>query len=39
MLRRCGLAGVPNDLHLMAYTHVKAFEERRDAGRLPGAAK
>nr|WP_236599650.1 2-dehydropantoate 2-reductase [Ramlibacter alkalitolerans] len=35
MLRRCREAGQPDALHLAAYTHVKAFEQRRDAGRLP----
>lgn len=35
MLERCRAAGLPDDMHLMAYTHVKAYEQRRDAGRLP----
>jgi 2-dehydropantoate 2-reductase len=37
MLERCRKAGVADDLHLAAYTHVKAFEERRDANRLPAS--
>lgn len=35
MLRRCREAGQPDELHVAAYTHVKSFEQRRDAGRLP----
>ena len=35
MLQRCRAAGLPDAMHLMAYTHVKAYEQRRDAGRLP----
>jgi 2-dehydropantoate 2-reductase len=35
MLERCRQAGLPDMLHLAAYTHAKAYEERRDAGRLP----
>ena len=38
MLRACRAAGLPDALHLAAYTHVKTFEQRRDAGRLPQAA-
>ena len=38
MLRQCRAAGLPDALHLAAYTHVKTFEQRRDAGRLPQAA-
>ena len=34
MLRQCRAAGLPDTLHLAAYTHVKTFEQRRDAGRL-----
>ncbi|MDB5797067.1 MAG: 2-dehydropantoate 2-reductase [Paucimonas sp.] len=34
MLRKCREAGLPDTLHLAAYTHVKAYEQRRDAGRL-----
>lgn len=30
-------AGVPDELHEAAYIHAKAFEQRRDAGRLPKA--
>lgn len=37
MLRKCREAGQPDALHLAAYTHVKAYEQRRDAGRLPQA--
>jgi 2-dehydropantoate 2-reductase len=37
MLRQCRAAGLPDELHLAAYTHVKAYEQRRDAGRLPRA--
>ncbi len=29
-------AGVPDELHEAAYLHAKAYEARRDAGRLPG---
>lgn len=35
MLRKCREAGLPDTLHLAAYTHAKAYEERRAAGRLP----
>lgn len=35
MLAKCRQAGLPDTLHLAAYTHVKAYEERRAAGRLP----
>ena len=35
MLRQCREAGLPDTLHLAAYTHVKAYEERRAARRLP----
>lgn len=34
MLRKCREAGLPDTLHLAAYTHVKSYEERRAAGRL-----
>ncbi len=37
MLRKCRDAGQPDALHRAAYTHAKAYEARRDAGRLPGA--
>ena len=30
-------AGVPDELHEAAWLHAKAYEARRDAGRLPGA--
>ena len=35
MLQQCRAAGLPDALHLAAYTHVKSYEERRDAKRLP----
>jgi 2-dehydropantoate 2-reductase len=35
MLEKCRQADLPDTLHLAAYTHVKAYEQRRDAGRLP----
>lgn len=35
MLNRCREAGQPDLLHLAAFTHLKAYEERRGAGRLP----
>ncbi len=35
MLRKCREAGLPDSLHLAAYTHAKAYEMRREAGRLP----
>ena len=35
MLEKCREAGLPDSLHLAACTHVKAYEERREAGRLP----
>ena len=34
MLRQCRAAGLPDALHLAAYTHAKTFEQRRDAARL-----
>jgi 2-dehydropantoate 2-reductase len=37
MLEKCRGAGIPDTLHAAAYTAVKAYEERRAAGRLPGA--
>lgn len=37
MLDRCRRAGLDDTLHVAAYTHVKAFEQRRDAQRLPAA--
>jgi 2-dehydropantoate 2-reductase len=37
MLRQCRAAGLPDALHLAAYTHVKTYEQRRDARRLPSA--
>jgi len=35
ILKKCREAGLPDALHLAAYTHVKAYEERRAASRLP----
>jgi len=35
MLEQCRTAGQDDALHLAAYTHLKAYEQRRDAGRLP----
>ena len=35
MLDKCREAGFDDTLHMATYTHVKAFEQRRDAGRLP----
>ena len=35
MLERCRAAGLDDALLLAAYTHLKAYEQRRDAGRLP----
>jgi 2-dehydropantoate 2-reductase len=37
MLEAARRAGVPDELHEAAYLHAKAYEARRDAGRLPGA--
>jgi 2-dehydropantoate 2-reductase len=36
MLEAARRAGVPDELHEAAYLHTKAYEARRDAGRLPG---
>lgn len=36
MLRKCREAKLNDTLHHAAYTHAKAYEERRTAGRLPG---
>lgn len=36
LLEAARRAGVPEELHEAAYVHAKAFEQRRDAGRLPG---
>jgi hypothetical protein len=38
MLRKCCEAGVEDTLHRVAYTHAKAYEERRAANRLPQQA-
>ncbi len=35
MLEAARRAGVPDELHEAAYLHAKAYEQRRDAGRLP----
>ena len=35
ILKKCREARLPDELHLAAYTHVKAYEERRAASRLP----
>jgi 2-dehydropantoate 2-reductase len=31
-------AGVPDDLHALAVLHARAYDQRREAGRLPGRA-
>jgi 2-dehydropantoate 2-reductase len=31
-------AGVDGTLHALAHLHARAYDQRRDAGRLPGAA-
>ena len=36
LLEAAQRAGVPAEIHEAAYLHAKAFEQRRDAGRLPG---
>jgi 2-dehydropantoate 2-reductase len=36
LLEAAKAAGVPHELHEAAYIHAKAYEQRRDAGRLPG---
>lgn len=38
MLNRCREAGLDDTVHRLAYTHVKAYEERRAANRLPRSA-
>ncbi|WP_431270425.1 ketopantoate reductase family protein [Dankookia sp. P2] len=35
LLDRARAAGVPHELHEAAFLHAKAYEQRRDAGRLP----
>jgi 2-dehydropantoate 2-reductase len=35
MLSKCREAGINDALHLATYTHVKSYEQRRDADRLP----
>lgn len=35
MLQKCREANQPDALHVAAYTHVKAYEQRRAADRLP----
>lgn len=37
MLRKCREAGIDDTMHRLAYTHVKAYEERRAANRLKWA--
>jgi 2-dehydropantoate 2-reductase len=36
LLEAARRAGVPDELHEAAYLHAKAYEARRNAGRLPG---
>jgi 2-dehydropantoate 2-reductase len=36
MLEAARRTGVPDEVHEAAYLHAKAYEARRDAGRLPG---
>ena len=36
LLEAARRAGVPEELHEAAFLHAKAYEQRRDAGRLPG---
>jgi 2-dehydropantoate 2-reductase len=36
LLEAARRAGVPDELHEAAFLHAKAYEQRRDAGRLPG---
>ena len=36
LLEAARAAGVPPELHEAAFLHAKAYEQRRDAGRLPG---
>jgi 2-dehydropantoate 2-reductase len=38
MLRKCREAGLDDTMHRLAYTHAKAYEERRAANRLKPAA-
>ena len=38
LLEAARRAGVPAEVHEAAHIHAKAFEQRRDAGRLPGRA-
>jgi 2-dehydropantoate 2-reductase len=37
LLEAARRAGVPDEVHEAAYLHARAYEARRDAGRLPGA--
>jgi 2-dehydropantoate 2-reductase len=37
LLEAARRAGVPHEIHEAALLHAKAYEQRRDAGRLPGA--
>jgi 2-dehydropantoate 2-reductase len=36
MLERARRHGIDDTILALAYTHLKAYERRRDAGRLPG---
>jgi 2-dehydropantoate 2-reductase len=38
LLERCREYGLDDTLHALAWTHCKAYEQRRAAGRLPGGA-
>lgn len=38
MLERCRAHGLPDEILSLAWTHARAYEQRRAAGRLPGAA-
>ena len=37
LLEAARRAGLPDEVHEAAYLHAKAYEARRDAGRLPHA--
>jgi 2-dehydropantoate 2-reductase len=39
LLEAARRAGVPEELHEAAFLHAKAYEQRRDAGRLPTEAR
>ncbi|MEO6958987.1 MAG: ketopantoate reductase family protein [Burkholderiaceae bacterium] len=38
LLERCRAHGLPDDIPCLAYTHAKAYEQRRAANRLPARA-